>query len=102
MTHSGPNIYSHTDYRIPIFYGDLVYKFKRIVGKPSLSEQFKKVINFYIKVGYNFDVMRQSICLVLNPITVSRFGFLLNRTTEGQASDSMTALISGLVPDAYL
>ena len=26
----------------PIFYGDLVYKFKRIVGKPNLSDQFKK------------------------------------------------------------
>ena len=27
----------------PIFYGDLVYKFKRIVGKPNFSDQFKKV-----------------------------------------------------------
>ena len=26
----------------PIFYGDLVYKFKRIVGKPNLSDQFKR------------------------------------------------------------
>ena len=25
----------------PVFYGDLVYKFKRIVGKPSLCDQFK-------------------------------------------------------------
>ena len=28
----------------PIFYGDLVYKFKRIVGKPNFSDQFKKNI----------------------------------------------------------
>ena len=27
-----------------IFYGDLAYKFKRIVGKPNLSDQFKKII----------------------------------------------------------
>ena len=27
----------------PIFYGDLVYKFKRIVGKPNISDQFKKI-----------------------------------------------------------
>ena len=27
----------------PIFYGDLVYKLKRIVGKPDLSDQFKKI-----------------------------------------------------------
>ena len=26
----------------PIFYGDLVYKFKRIVGKSNFSDQFKK------------------------------------------------------------
>ena len=29
----------------PIFYGDLVYKFKRIVGKPKFSDQFKKIVN---------------------------------------------------------
>ena len=26
----------------PIIYGDLVYKFKRIVGKPNFSDQLKK------------------------------------------------------------
>ena len=76
----------------PILYGDLVYKFKRIVGKPSFSDQFKKSIKRYIKVGYNLDVMRQSGCLVLSPITVYSCGFLFNCTTVGQASDSMTAL----------
>ena len=28
----------------PIFYGNLVYKFKRIVGKPNLSDQFKNIL----------------------------------------------------------
>ena len=37
----------------PIFYGDLVYKFKRIVGKPNFSDQFKKIVKRYIRVGYN-------------------------------------------------
>ena len=37
----------------PIFYGDVVENIKRIVGKPNLSDQFKKIINRYIKVGYN-------------------------------------------------
>ena len=75
-----------------IFYGDLVYKFKRIVGKPNFSDQFKKIVKRYIRVGYNLDIMRQSTCLVLNPITVYSYGFLFNCTTVGQASDSMTAL----------
>ena len=82
-----------------LFYGDLVYKFKRIVGKPSLSDQFKKIIGKpslsdqfknYKKVGYNMDIMRQSACLVVNPNTVYSYDFLFNWTTAGQASDSMT------------
>ena len=76
----------------PIFYGDLVYKFKRIFGKHNFSDQFKKIIKRYIKVGYNLDAMRQSACLVLNPITVYSYDFLFNCTMVGQASDSMTAL----------
>ena len=76
----------------PIFYGDLVYKFKRIVGKPNFSYQFKKIVKRYTKVGYNLDVMRQSACLVVNPITVSSYGFLFYCMTVGQDSDSMTAL----------
>ena len=31
----------------PIFYGDLVYKFKIIVGKPNFSDQIKKIIKRY-------------------------------------------------------
>ena len=42
----------------PIFYGNLVYKSKRIVGKPIFSDQFKKIVNRYIRVGYNLDIMR--------------------------------------------
>ena len=67
----------------PIFYGDLVYEFKRIVEKLNLSDQFKIMIKRY---------MRQSACLVLNQITVYSYGFLFNCTTVGQAKDSMTAL----------
>ena len=44
------------------------------------------------RLGYNLDVMRQSACLVLNPIMVYSYGFLFNCTTVGQASDSLTAL----------
>ena len=77
----------------PIFYGDLVYKFKIIVGNPNFSDQFKKIIKRYKKkVGYNLDTLRQSACLIVNPITVLSRGFLFNCTTVGQASDSMTSL----------
>ena len=73
----------------PIFYGDLVYKFKRIVGKPNFSDQFKKIIKRHKKVGYNLDIMRQSAYLVVNPITVYSYDFLFNCTTVGQASSEV-------------
>ena len=76
----------------PIFYDDLVYKFKRIVGKPNFCDQFKNIVKRFIKVECNLDVMSQSACLVVNPITVYSFGFLFSCTMVGQASDSMTAL----------
>ena len=76
----------------PIFHGDLVYKFKQFVGKSNISDQFKKIVKPYIRVGYNLDIMQQSACLVLNPITVYSYGFLFNCMMVGQASDIMTAL----------
>ena len=79
-------------YKNLYFKGDLAYKFKRIVGKSNFSDQFKKIVKRYIRVRYNLDIMRQSACLVLNPITDNSYGFLFNCTTVGQASDSMTTL----------
>ena len=73
-------------------YGDLDFKFKRIVGKSNFNDQFKKIVKRYIRVGHYLIIMRQSARLVLNPITVYSYGFLFNCMTVGQASDSMTAL----------
>ena len=80
----------------PIFYGDFVYRFKRIIEKLNFSDQIKKIVKRYIRVGYILDIMPQSACLVLNPITVYSYGFLFNCTTVGQASDSMTALTQNI------
>ena len=72
----------------PVFYGNLVYRFKRNVGKPNFSDQFLKITKRYKRVGYNMDIMRQSACLVVNPITVDSYGFFFNCTTVGQASEN--------------
>ena len=58
----------------------------------NLKDQFKKFIKRYKRVGYSMDMMRQTACLAVNPITVDSYGFLFNCTTVGQASDLMTAL----------
>ena len=74
----------------PEFYGDLVYKLKKIVGSNNCSAQFIKVISHYKKIGYNINVLQQTACLVVNPITVGNFAFLFNCTPVGRTSDSMT------------
>ena len=75
----------------PEFYGDLIHKFKKIVGRADFSDQFKKIIVRYKRIGYNINIMRQSACLVFNPIAVNNFASLFNCTPVGRASDSMMA-----------
>ena len=62
----------------PEFYGDLVCKFKKIRGMTDFSDQFRKIIMRYKRIGYNLNVMRQSACLVINPITVDGYAALFN------------------------
>ena len=73
------------------FYGDLVYRFKKNVGKSNFSEQFRKLIDYYKRTGYSLDIMRQTACLVVNPIIVDGYASLFNCTTAVRASDSMMA-----------
>ena len=73
------------------FYGDLVYKFKKLKGINDFSFQFRKIITRYRRIGYNLNVMRQSACLVFNPIMVDNYAAFFNCTPVGRASDSMMA-----------
>ena len=47
----------------------------------------KQIIVRYKNIGYNLDVLRQTACLVVNPIKVNSFAYLFSCTTVGQASD---------------
>ena len=40
----------------PEFYGDLVYKFRKIIGKIDFPYHFKTIIVRYKKIGYNINV----------------------------------------------
>ena len=44
----------------PEFYGDLVYKFRKIIGKNDFPYHYKKIIVLYKEIGYNIDVLRQT------------------------------------------
>ena len=71
----------------PEFYGHLVYKFRKIIGKNDFPYHFKKIIVRYKKIGYNINVMRQTACLVVNPINVNSFAYLFNCMAVGRTSD---------------
>ena len=44
-----------------------------------------------IQKSHNLNVMRQSACLVFNPITVDNYAAFFNCMPVGSASDSMMA-----------
>ena len=70
----------------PEFYGDLAYKFRKIIGKNDFPYRFKKIIVRYQKIGHNIYVLRQTACLLVNPIKVNTFAYLFNCTRVGRAS----------------
>ena len=74
------------------FYGDSMYKLKKIVGSNNFTAQFIKIISHYKKIGYNVNVLQQTVCLFVIPITVDNFVFLFNCMPVGLTSDSMTVL----------
>ena len=73
----------------PEFYGDLDIKSKRNGGRADFSDQFRKIIVHYKRIGYNINIMRQSACLVFDPI--NNFASFFDCTPVGRASDSMMA-----------
>ena len=75
----------------PEFYGDLVYKFGKLIGSNDFSFQFGKFITRYRRIGYDLNVMRQSACLFFGPIMVDNYAAFFNCAPVGRASDSMMA-----------
>ena len=73
----------------PGFYGDLVYKFRKIIGRNDFPNHFKKIIVRSKKINYNIGVLRKTAtaCLVVNPIKVNSFAYLFNCTTVGRTLD---------------
>ena len=55
----------------PELYDDLMYRFRKNVGKSNFSEYFRKLINRYKRICYSLDIMRQTACRVVNPISIS-------------------------------
>ena len=83
------NLSCTKDFRNLISMVTCMFKLKKIVGSNNFSAQFIKIISHYKKIGYNINVLQQTACLVVNPITVGNFAFLFNCTPVGRTLDSM-------------
>ena len=51
----------------------------------------EKIITRYSLIGDNLNVMRQSACLVFNPIMVDNYAAFFNCTPVARASDPIMA-----------
>ena len=60
----------------PEYYGDVIYKLKKIIGHIHFEQLFAKYIKNFIKRGYNSDILRSTASLALGPSTVDRHTFL--------------------------
>ena len=49
-----------------------------IMVRTYFSDIFRKIIIRYKCIGYDLNVVRQSACLVINPITVDNYRELVN------------------------
>ena len=59
--------------------------------RTEFSDQFRKILLRHKRIGYDLNVMGQSACLVINPITADNFTSPFNCTPLDQASYSMMA-----------
>ena len=74
---------------MPDFYGDLMYKLKKIVGSNGFLARFIRMVFHCKKIGCGIGVLRQTACLVVGPVTVGNFVFLFGCTPVGRASNSV-------------
>ena len=54
----------------PEFYGDVIYKLRKITGHNNFHTLFIKRIKKFIKKGYYPTILQRTACLVVNPFTV--------------------------------
>ena len=75
----------------PEFYGDLVYKFKKLKVINGFSFRFGRVVARCRRVGCSLNVVRRSACLVFGPVMVGGCAAFFGCVPVGRASDSVMA-----------
>jgi hypothetical protein len=68
----------------PEFYGDVIYKLRKICGHTHFHEIFTKRIKRFISRGYDPIILRRTACLVVSPSTVDSHASFLACASTGQ------------------
>ena len=63
----------------PEFYGDVIYKLRKIVGHNHFQTLFPKRIKHFLKKGYDPQTLQRTACLVVDSFTVGNHASLFNR-----------------------
>ena len=74
------------------FYGELMYRLKKIVGSNNFSARFVEVVSHYKKVGCGIGVLQQTACKMVSPVAVGGFAFLFGWAPVGRTLGSKTVL----------
>ena len=67
----------------PEYYGDVIYKLRKITGHTQFHTLFIKRINYFIKRGYDPTILQRTACLVVNPFTVGHHASLFDCAMTG-------------------
>ena len=65
-----------TSISLPKYYGDLVYRIRKIKNNPNFNYAFSKLISKYIHKGYDRAILRSTASLVLHPKLILKFAHL--------------------------
>lgn len=68
----------------PEYYGDVIYKLKKIRGHIHFQDLFIKRIKTFLKKGYDPGILRRTACLVIDPSTVATHASLFACTMTGR------------------
>ena len=69
----------------PVFYGDFVYKLRRIRQSTNFDALFKRLYKQFLHKKYDPFVLRRTVCLVLGPYTANNNNCVLRCTVTDKA-----------------
>ena len=68
----------------PEFYGDVIYKLRKILGHSDFDQLFCKHIKKFIKRDYDPMILQRTACLVVDPFTVGHYASFFGCTVIGR------------------